>query len=125
MVLAVVVACSAFLGFATFHSLAGIRVAADGLAETSQWSWGVLLGLVATFVAAVVAVVCLVRTQSPRLVAAISVVAAVMLPLIAAFVGLRWGFDVASQAVGEDISALISSAPGTALIAWLTKVVGD
>ena len=123
-VLPAVVASAFLLGFASFRSLAGIRVAADGLAEMSQWSWWLCVGLVATFAVAVLALVCLVRTQAGVLPAAITVVAGLMLPPIAVYLGLRWGFDVASLMVGEDIATLVSSGPGSDFFAWLTRLFG-
>lgn len=80
--------------------------------------------MVLTCVAAVLAVISLIRTESSRLIPAISVVAGFMLPPIAIYLGLRWGLEVASQSVGEDIAALVSSEPGAAFIAWLSSLVG-
>ena len=47
-----------------------------------------------------------------------------MLPPIAVYLGLRWGFDVASLMVGEDIATLVSSGPGSDFFAWLTRLFG-
>lgn len=124
VVLAVVVAASAFFGYAMYRSVAGVRLSADGLAELSTWSWGLLWGSLATFVAAVLATVCLVRTESSRLVPVIALASALFLPPLALYTGFRVGFDVAAVSVGQDVSTLVGSAGGSAMLTWLMGLFG-
>jgi hypothetical protein len=124
VVLSLVVISSVILGYAMFRSVAGIRLAIDGLADLSAWSWGIAGGAVATFVASMVSIVSLIRTQFSRLIPLIAVFSSLFLPPLALYIGFRWGFEIATVAVGNDVSSLVASTGGSSLMKWLLDLFG-
>lgn len=125
LVLLSVVAASAVFGYASYRTVAGIGLSAYGWSEVSGWSWGILFGAVATLVAAVVAVVALVRTQSSRLVAVISLMVALFLPPIALYAGGRLGFDVAAATVSSDLVSFTSDGTAALALDWLMRLISQ
>jgi hypothetical protein len=123
-VLVVVAAASLLQGYATYRSIAAIRISPEGWADLSLWSWVSAGGAVATFAAAVLAIVCLVRTEYSRLLPVISLVSALFLPPFAFYCGFRLGVDVAAASVGQDVSGLVTRAGGSAFLTWLLDVFG-
>lgn len=124
IVLIFVVLASALFGWATFRVVAGVHLSAEGWAEVSAWSWGILAGAVATLVVVIVSIVALVRTQASRLLPVISLVTALFLPPIALYAGARLGFDYAAAAVSRDLYSITSNGMGSALMGWLLELAG-
>lgn len=122
VVLVMVVAASGVFGYSGYRTVAGVDLSAYGWSQVTGWSWGLLIGAVATLVVAIVAVVALIRTQASRLVAGVSLVVALFLPPIALFAGGRLGFDVAAVEVSNDLAAFADGA-GWALLEWLVQLI--
>lgn len=125
LVLVSVVAASAVFGYTTYRTVAGVELSAHGWSEVSAWSWGILAGAVATLVAAVVTVVALIRTQSSRLIAVISLIVAIFLPPIALYAGGRLGFDIAAATLSTDIVSFTTDGAAGMLLTWLMQLIGE
>lgn len=125
LVLVSVVAASAVFGYTTYRTVAGVGLSAYGWSEVSGWSWGILVGAVATLVVAVVAVVALIRTQSSRLIAVISLMVALFLPPIALYAGGRLGFDVAAATVSSDLVSFTTDGTAGMMLDWLMELIGE
>lgn len=124
VVLVMVLAASGVFGYSGYRTVAGVDLSAYGWSQVTGWSWGLLIGAIATLVVAIIAMVVLIRTQASRLVAGISLVVALFLPPIALFAGGRLGFDVAAVEVSNDLAALTDGA-GWALLEWLIQMIAD
>lgn len=124
VVLVMVLAASGVFGYSGYRTVAGVDLSAYGWSQVTGWSWGLLIGAIATLVVAIMAMVVLIRTQASRLVAGISLVVALFLPPIALFAGGRLGFDVAAVEVGNDLASFTDGA-GWALLEWLIQLIAD
>lgn len=91
----------------------------------SAWSWGILFGAVATLVVAVVSVVALIRTQSSRLIAVVSLIVALFLPPIALYAGGRLGFDVAAATLTTDLVSFTADGTAGMVLTWLMQLVSE
>ena len=125
LVLVSVVAASAFFGYATYRTVAAVGLSAHGWSEVSVWSWGILFGAVATLVVTVVAVVAVVRTQSSRLIAVISLIVALFLPPIALYAGGRLGFEVAAATVSSDLVSFTTDGSAGMVLDWLMRLISE
>lgn len=125
LVLVSVVAASAVFGYTTYRTVAGVEMSPHGWSEVSAWSWGILAGAVATLVVAVVTVVALIRTQSSRLIAVISLIVALFGPPIALYAGGRLGFDIAAATLSTDIASFAADGAAGMLLTWLMQLIGE
>lgn len=125
LVLVSVVAASAVFGYTTYRTVAGVELSAQGWSEVSAWSWGILFGAVATLMVAVVSVVALIRTQSSRLIAVVSLIVALFLPPIALYAGGRLGFDVAAATLTTDLVSFTADGTAGMVLTWLMQLVSE
>lgn len=114
-----VIVTSGFLGLCVHQILAGVGMSANGLAQLSLWSWLIVPAMIACFVATVLCIVGLVRTQASRLLIGIAALASFMLPGIAAYLGGRIGFDRAAANLGGDLGGVLSEVDLTPFLKWL------
>ncbi len=112
------------LGLATYYALVGVRLAADGLDGLMDWSWVVLAAIGLTVFSAVIATICLVRTQCGRILPATSVVLALALPPLALLVGVRAGAEAAIAGISGDLDDLMQTFPAGPVLSLLASLLG-
>ena len=97
--LVVAIVSAAFIGFGIYLALDAIEISLDDpLSDAQGWMSLVVLGLCCGLLALAGGVVSAIRAR-PRTIATMAIVAATVLPVIAAVVGIKFGID----AVVEDI----------------------